>query len=119
MLESGMFKEMYRKCASSWNKLLSRWLFHLSRYVNYIYANLNHLTTIISFLFPDCKSSLAQGGFFTQTNEKGKAASYCTKCYQQSFGTKCAACNRFVEGEVVTALGNTYHQHCFRCNRCK
>ncbi|KAJ6223678.1 hypothetical protein RDWZM_002223 [Blomia tropicalis] len=70
------------------------------------------------FICHDCKSSLAQGGFFTQTNEKGKAASYCTKCYQQSFGTKCAACNRFVEGEVVTALGNTYHQHCFRCNRC-
>ncbi|CAN8023678.1 unnamed protein product [Ixodes persulcatus] len=35
------------------------------------------------------------------------------------FGTKCAGCGQFVEGEVVTALGNTYHQKCFVCARCR
>ncbi|CAN7937843.1 unnamed protein product [Ixodes hexagonus] len=35
------------------------------------------------------------------------------------FGTKCAGCGQFVEGEVVTALGNTYHQKCFVCGRCR
>ncbi len=35
------------------------------------------------------------------------------RCYQSEFGTKCAGCNEFVEGEVVTALGKTYHQVIF------
>ena len=39
--------------------------------------------------------------------------------YQRAFGTRCAACNQYVEGEVVSALGNTYHQKCFTCARCK
>jgi actin-binding LIM protein len=30
----------------------------------------------------------------------------------------CFACKKFVEGEVVTALGKTYHQQCFRCAGC-
>ena len=30
--------------------------------------------------------------------------------FQTNFGTKCAKCNLFVEGEVVSALGNTFHQ---------
>ncbi|GIY08705.1 actin-binding LIM protein 3 [Caerostris darwini] len=61
-----------------------------------------------------CSSSLAQGGFFFK---EGKY--YCTADYQKIFGTKCAACNKFVEGEVVTALGSTYHQKCFVCGRCR
>ncbi len=43
---------------------------------------------------------------------------YCATCYQSNFGTTCYACNKFVEGEVVTALGKTYHQRCFRCANC-
>ncbi|XP_065352222.1 actin-binding LIM protein 3-like isoform X3 [Cloeon dipterum] len=61
-----------------------------------------------------CKSSLAQGGFF---NHEG--AYYCTADYQRQFGTKCVACGEYVEGEVVTALGNTYHQRCFTCSSCR
>lgn len=67
---------------------------------------------------PECQCSLAQGGFFSRTSD-GVQQYYCTNCYQKSFGTKCAACHHFVEGEVVTALGNTYHQNCFRCSRCQ
>lgn len=61
-----------------------------------------------------CKNSLAQGGFFCKDGEY-----YCTTDYQKQFGTKCAICGDYVEGEVVSALGNTYHQKCFTCARCR
>ncbi|CAH0555814.1 unnamed protein product [Brassicogethes aeneus] len=61
-----------------------------------------------------CAQSLAQGGFFSKDG-----AYYCTSDYQKNFGTKCAACQDYVEGEVATVLGKTYHQKCFTCNRCR
>lgn len=61
-----------------------------------------------------CSASLSQGGFFSKDKDY-----YCASCYQANFGTKCAKCNTFVEGEVVTALGKTYHQSCFKCAVCK
>ncbi|KPM03210.1 hypothetical protein QR98_0016400 [Sarcoptes scabiei] len=66
----------------------------------------------------ECGISLSKGGFFTHSTATNSNY-YCTKCYQNSFGTKCLACNEFVEGEVISALGNTYHQKCFKCNRCR
>ncbi|XP_026707158.1 actin-binding LIM protein 1 isoform X10 [Athene cunicularia] len=35
------------------------------------------------------------------------------------YGTRCNGCGEFVEGEVVTALGKTYHPSCFACTACK
>ncbi|XP_023585744.1 actin-binding LIM protein 1 isoform X9 [Trichechus manatus latirostris] len=35
------------------------------------------------------------------------------------YGTCCHGCGEFVEGEVVTALGKTYHPNCFACTICK
>ncbi|XP_076049123.1 actin binding LIM protein Uncoordinated 115a isoform X5 [Oratosquilla oratoria] len=61
-----------------------------------------------------CQKSLAQGGFFTRDKDY-----YCTECYQVNFGQRCATCGHFVEGEVVSALGNSYHQKCFTCARCR
>lgn len=61
-----------------------------------------------------CGASLAHGGFFLHEGDY-----YCTSDYQQRWGTQCGACGRYVEGEVVTALGNTYHQACFTCARCR
>ncbi|KAM3956509.1 actin binding LIM protein Uncoordinated 115a isoform 2-T2 [Aphomia sociella] len=61
-----------------------------------------------------CAASLAKGGFFCKDGHY-----YCPQDYQRAFGTRCAACNQYVEGEVVSALGNTYHQKCFTCARCK
>ena len=60
-----------------------------------------------------CKVSLAQGGFFSKDKDF-----YCATCYQANFGTKCAKCNGFVEGEVVTALNKTYCKGCFKCEGC-
>ncbi|XP_013147981.1 PREDICTED: actin-binding LIM protein 2-like isoform X1 [Papilio polytes] len=61
-----------------------------------------------------CSASLARGGFFCKDGHY-----YCPQDYQRAFGTRCAACGQYVEGEVVSALGNTYHQKCFTCARCK
>ncbi|XP_026744803.1 actin-binding LIM protein 3, partial [Trichoplusia ni] len=61
-----------------------------------------------------CAASLAKGGFFCKDGHY-----YCPQDYQRAFGTRCAACDQYVEGEVVSALGNTYHQKCFTCARCK
>ncbi|XP_053675466.1 actin-binding LIM protein 2 isoform X2 [Anopheles nili] len=61
-----------------------------------------------------CHKSLATGGFFLKDSSY-----YCTFDYQKLYGTKCVACNQYVEGEVVSMLGNTYHQKCFTCSKCK
>ncbi|XP_017117408.1 actin-binding LIM protein 2 isoform X4 [Drosophila elegans] len=61
-----------------------------------------------------CKKSLATGGFFTKDS-----AYYCIPDYQRLYGTKCANCQQYVEGEVVSTMGKTYHQKCFTCSKCK
>ncbi|EUB59730.1 Actin-binding LIM protein 2 [Echinococcus granulosus] len=43
---------------------------------------------------------------------------YCPEDYRQEYSTKCAACGNPVEGEVVTALGSTFHTFCLRCFSC-
>ncbi|XP_051883457.1 actin-binding LIM protein 1 isoform X8 [Pristis pectinata] len=43
----------------------------------------------------------------------------CSLDYQRMYGTRCQGCGEFVEGEVVTALGKTYHPKCFVCSICK
>ena len=44
---------------------------------------------------------------------------YCAKCYLDNFGENCFKCGEFLEGEVITALGNTFHLDCFTCGQCK
>uniref|UniRef100_A0AAR2J478 Actin binding LIM protein 1a n=1 Tax=Pygocentrus nattereri TaxID=42514 RepID=A0AAR2J478_PYGNA len=61
-----------------------------------------------------CGCDLAQGGFFMKNGDY-----LCTLDYQRIHGTRCNACGEFVEGEVVTALGKTYHPACFVCTICK
>jgi hypothetical protein len=48
-----------------------------------------------------------------------KGEYYCSGDYHSQYGTKCKTCGDFVEGRVVTALGNSYHPRCFTCDRCK
>ncbi|XP_074928629.1 actin-binding LIM protein 1 isoform X12 [Chelonoidis abingdonii] len=61
-----------------------------------------------------CGCDLAQGGFFIKNGEY-----LCSVDYQRMYGTCCNGCGEFVEGEVVTALGKTYHPNCFACTVCK
>ncbi|XP_074479654.1 actin-binding LIM protein 2 isoform X7 [Sebastes fasciatus] len=61
-----------------------------------------------------CGAELAQGGFFVRQGEY-----ICTLDYQRLYGTRCFSCQDFIEGEVVSALGKTYHPRCFVCASCK
>uniref|UniRef100_A0A672HEN8 Actin-binding LIM protein 2 n=1 Tax=Salarias fasciatus TaxID=181472 RepID=A0A672HEN8_SALFA len=61
-----------------------------------------------------CGSELAQGGFFVRQGEY-----LCTLDYQRLYGTRCFSCQDFIEGEVVSALGKTYHPRCFVCASCR
>lgn len=61
-----------------------------------------------------CGCELAQGGFFVRQGEY-----ICTQDYQGLYGTRCFSCQDFIEGEVVSALGKTYHPRCFVCSSCK
>ncbi|KAL6118942.1 ablim2 [Pungitius sinensis] len=61
-----------------------------------------------------CGCELAHGGFFVRQGEY-----ICTGDYQRLYGTRCFSCQDFIEGEVVSALGKTYHPGCFVCAFCK
>lgn len=65
-------------------------------------------------LSPVCGCDLAEGGFFVRQGEH-----ICTRDYQRLYGTRCFSCDRFIEGEVVSALGRTYHPDCFVCAVCR
>ncbi|KAG1931804.1 hypothetical protein F2P79_021444 [Pimephales promelas] len=66
------------------------------------------------FVCKVCGCDLAQGGFFVRQGEY-----ICTLDYQRLYGTRCFSCEEFIEGEVVSALGKTYHPRCFVCAVCK
>ncbi|XP_075050513.1 actin-binding LIM protein 2 isoform X6 [Mixophyes fleayi] len=61
-----------------------------------------------------CGCDLAQGGFFVRQGDY-----MCTVDYQKLYGTRCISCDEFIEGEVVSALGKTYHPRCFVCAVCR
>ncbi|XP_051533927.1 actin-binding LIM protein 3-like isoform X2 [Myxocyprinus asiaticus] len=61
-----------------------------------------------------CGCDLARSGFFQKRGEY-----ICTEDYQRLYGTKCDSCGDFITGEVVSALGRTYHPKCFVCSICR
>ncbi|XP_063519559.1 actin-binding LIM protein 2 isoform X10 [Pongo pygmaeus] len=66
------------------------------------------------FICKACGCDLAEGGFFVRQGEY-----ICTLDYQRLYGTRCFSCDQFIEGEVVSALGKTYHPDCFVCAVCR
>ncbi|XP_060544985.1 actin-binding LIM protein 2 isoform X6 [Pantherophis guttatus] len=66
------------------------------------------------FVCKACGCDLAQGGFFVRQGDY-----VCTSDYQRLYGTRCFSCDEFIEGEVVSALGKTYHPNCFVCVLCR
>ncbi|XP_036933762.1 actin-binding LIM protein 3 isoform X8 [Acanthopagrus latus] len=60
-----------------------------------------------------CNCDLARSGFFQKKGEY-----ICTLDYQRLYGTRCDRCDSFITGEVVSALGRTYHPKCFVCSVC-
>uniref|UniRef100_A0A3Q0T3S5 Actin binding LIM protein family, member 3 n=1 Tax=Amphilophus citrinellus TaxID=61819 RepID=A0A3Q0T3S5_AMPCI len=61
-----------------------------------------------------CGCDLVHSGFFHHSGEY-----ICTKDYQRLYGTQCDSCNQYITGEVVSALGRTYHPDCFVCSICR
>uniref|UniRef100_A0A4W5N972 LIM zinc-binding domain-containing protein n=1 Tax=Hucho hucho TaxID=62062 RepID=A0A4W5N972_9TELE len=61
-----------------------------------------------------CGCGLARSGFFQKSGEY-----ICTSDYQRLYGTRCDRCDGFITGEVVSALGRTYHPTCFVCSVCR
>lgn len=74
----------------------------------------SHLLTRPPPVSPACGCDLAEGGFFVRQGEY-----ICTQDYQRLYGTRCFSCDQFIEGEVVSALGKTYHPDCFVCAVCR
>ncbi|XP_013362230.1 PREDICTED: actin-binding LIM protein 2 isoform X9 [Chinchilla lanigera] len=66
------------------------------------------------FICKACGCDLAEGGFFVRQGEY-----ICTQDYQRLYGTRCCSCEQLIEGEVVSALGKTYHPACFVCAVCR
>ncbi|CAI9564648.1 unnamed protein product, partial [Staurois parvus] len=67
-----------------------------------------------SFFTTVCGCDLAKSGFFFKNGEY-----ICTRDYQQLYGTRCDSCRDFITGEVISALGRTYHPKCFVCSMCR
>ncbi|XP_038600766.1 actin-binding LIM protein 2 isoform X11 [Tachyglossus aculeatus] len=66
------------------------------------------------FVCKACGCDLAEGGFFVRQGDY-----ICSQDYQRLYGTRCFSCDQFIEGEVVSALGKTYHPDCFVCAVCR
>lgn len=66
------------------------------------------------FLWTVCGCDLVRSGFFHHSGEY-----ICTEDYQRLYGTQCDSCDEYITGEVVSAMGRTYHPHCFVCSVCR
>ncbi|XP_067290064.1 PDZ and LIM domain protein 5b isoform X1 [Pseudorasbora parva] len=66
------------------------------------------------FCCSHCQSSLADVGF---VEERGSV--YCERCYEQFLAPTCSRCHQKVLGEVINALKQTWHVHCFLCASCQ
>lgn len=79
-------------------------------------ANKPPATDCVSFvsLMSVCSCDLVHSGFFCHSGEY-----ICTEDYQRLYGTQCDSCGQYISGEVVSALGRTYHPHCFVCSMCR
>ncbi|XP_048099086.1 PDZ and LIM domain protein 5a isoform X1 [Alosa alosa] len=61
-----------------------------------------------------CRTSLADIGF---VEEQGSV--YCEHCYEEFFAPACGRCQGKILGEVINALKQTWHVHCFLCASCQ
>ncbi|XP_064867457.1 PDZ and LIM domain protein 5a isoform X5 [Oncorhynchus nerka] len=61
-----------------------------------------------------CRISLADIGF---VEEQGSV--YCEHCYEDFFAPSCSRCQMKILGEVINALKQTWHIHCFLCASCQ
>nr|XP_046204082.1 PDZ and LIM domain protein 5a isoform X5 [Oncorhynchus gorbuscha] len=61
-----------------------------------------------------CRISLADIGFVEEQDSV-----YCEHCYEDFFAPSCSRCQMKILGEVINALKQTWHIHCFLCASCQ
>nr|XP_039252060.1 PDZ and LIM domain protein 7-like [Styela clava] len=61
----------------------------------------------------NCRKPLQNIGFIDEGGER-----YCKDCYEKHFAHTCGKCHKKVVGEVMHALGQTWHMTCFVCKAC-
>lgn len=62
----------------------------------------------------NCRKPLQNIGFIEEKGER-----YCKDCYEKYFAHTCGLCYEKVVGEVMHALGQTWHMTCFVCTACR
>ncbi|KAJ2704947.1 Transforming growth factor beta-1-induced transcript 1 protein [Coemansia spiralis] len=74
---------------------------------------------VMHLVCDDCSMPLyALGGYLQDPN--GGSKFYCQRDYLQRFSPACHACSvQITLGEMVVALGRTYHSECFVCSICQ
>eukprot|EP01133_Synstelium_polycarpum_P006729 gene6729-7822_t len=77
------------------------------------YKAMDRAWHIEHFTCNDCNKSIQS---FVVHNDQP----YCETCYDRSFVDHkiCNMCNQAIFGTVVSALGNSFHTECFKCNSC-
>eukprot|EP00899_Mesostigma_viride_P015168 jgi/Mesvir1/23652/Mv18316-RA.1 len=65
------------------------------------------------FVCASCSCTLVGGGYMEQGDKH-----YCTDDFYRLFGKTCGGCGRVIKGTVLTAMGNSFHPECFKCQLC-
>jgi len=66
------------------------------------------------FVCKNCRKSLLNGGFV----QGDDGLPLCGDCYEDSYGKKCAQCNKKITGTFLNVEGKDYHKDCFVCDSC-
>ena len=61
----------------------------------------------------NCGTTIGQKQFFNVEGDPN-----CQACYQNLFLTKCAHCDKPIQGSCIDALGKKWHAPCFVCTQC-
>ena len=65
------------------------------------------------FVCAHCNLELGSQNFFERDGR-----SYCESDYHKLFSPRCAKCQEAILDKCVTALDQTYHPDCFKCEKC-
>lgn len=61
----------------------------------------------------DCGTMLGGKQFIPRDNQF-----YCENCYYKNFNPACGKCKETIKGQYISALGQSWHPHCFVCTDC-
>lgn len=65
------------------------------------------------FVCTDCASPFPGGSFVERDGRP-----FCTNCFYNVFSSRCRACGKNIQGNVLNALGASWHAEHFNCQAC-